>query len=111
MRPSNLEQILFYNQSFATDKTLEEKSSEIFEDVETRSFVDIHVQIHDGDSSSINPQKGSGQLYFDAASTPPSPVDHCHYLGQGPPRYVGSPGLHYLKISTSQDLRNIASVR
>ncbi|MCJ1263928.1 hypothetical protein MMC22_003798 [Lobaria immixta] len=115
MEPSTyLEQILFYNQSSATDQILEERSSEIFEEVEAQSFVKIHVQIQDSYNSSslsFNQQKGPTHLDAEAASIPSSPVDHSDYFGRDPPRYVGSPGLHYRSVSNAQDLKNIALVR
>ena len=115
MEPSTyLERTLFYNQSSETDQTLEERSSEIFEEVEAQSFVEIHLQIHDSNSSSslsFNQQKGPTRFDLEAASIPSSPVDHSHYLARAPPRYIGSPGLHYREVSNAQDLKNLALVR
>lgn len=115
MEPSTyLERVLFYNQSSATDQTLEQRSSQIFGEVEAQSFLEIHLQIHDSNSSSplsFKQQKGPTQLDVEAASIPPSPVDHSHYLGRDPPRYVGSPGLHHRSVSDAQELKNIALVR
>lgn len=114
-----LEQTLFYNQSTETDKTLKERSNKIFEKVETNSFVEIHVPISENhvriDSnsnspSSFTPQMGQVKL-DDESSNPPSPIDHCHYLGSGPPLYVEPRELHHLNVSSSQELRNIATVR
>lgn len=114
-----LEQILFYNQSTETDKTLNERSSEIFEKVETNSFVEIYVPIfetyvpiHSNSTfpSSFTSQRAQVKLDVES-SNPPSPVDHCSYLRRGPPSYVGSRGWHHRRVSSSQELRNIATVR
>lgn len=112
MGPINyLEQILFYNQSTATDETLKERSSEIFEKVEAESFAEIHVQSHHSDSSSpssLNPRKWSVRLDVEVASNPPPPVDHYGYPVRDLPCYVGSPGLlRQRNSSSSQELEKI----
>ncbi|KAL9119693.1 MAG: hypothetical protein Q9187_003752 [Circinaria calcarea] len=112
------DQILFYNQSPATDQSYEEKSSKLFQVDKDCSFVEIYIQ-----------PPASGHLRFgtrpshskwdlipeaEAGSTCSSPrepelaIDQSHYLRSDPPRYVGAPGLKLHEISDPKELRQIA---
>lgn len=93
MSPSTyLEEILSYNQSSETDRTLDQRSNEIFEQCETKSFVLIYLQNRDSNgshSSSINPQNQKLILYVEVR----------------PPRSVGP---RFQKVSDSQELRTVS---
>lgn len=122
------DQILFHNQSPATDQSYDEKSGNIFELDGDCSFVEIYVQ----PPGSSNLQYGKSILQYgkrlghwewvpfpeaDTESTCSSPiesalaVDQSHYLRPDPPRYVGAPGLQLQKISDPKKLSQTAEVR
>ena len=112
-----LEQALFKEQSPAADQLFEERSETLFEPEDNNSFVDIHIQPpwqkerpRKADVE-IARQAPHGELSdIEVVSEPPSPVDKCNFLSQGPPRYNAAPGLQLTRVSDSEELSNIASV-
>ena len=115
------DQILFHNQSPATDQSYEEKSGRIFEIDGSCSLVEIYVPPQG--LSSLEDRKRLGHMESvqfpetESESTCSSPIDQAlavdqsPYLRQDPPRYVGSPGLQLHKISDPKKLSEMAEVR
>lgn len=91
-----MEQFLSYNQSTVTERALQKRSCEIFEEPRARSPL------------SSNSEKGPVERNIDSASKSPLPVD-C--LVWGPLHCGESRGLYHQNFSNLQELRDIASVR
>ena len=115
------DQILFHNQSSATDQSYEEKSGKIFEVDGDCSFVEIYVQPPRSSNLQYGQRLGHSEWVpipeAEVESTCSSPresalaVDQIHYLRPDPPLYVESPGLQLHQISDPKKLSQIAEVR
>lgn len=117
---SNFDRALFYDSSPATDQLFEERSSQLFENDDERSCIQLHTQpdLPEGGQKLLNGDPPSrakirtetSDSDCDSPSTSPLPVDQSRYLWNDPPQYVGAPGLIFQEVSDANALQKIAMV-
>jgi len=110
-----LERALFYDQNPATAEMFEKRASQLFQDDENNSSIEIHIQNHDqlswrekdADEDTLK-SDSPRQDKFD--SLPSSPVKRCQYSNEKSLRCNEITGMRPWNIERCEELEKIAEV-